>query len=245
MLDVEVWDDDDGHIVGKDKDFVDHYSLSIRTSPSANLVSARAKRYKLTGPGYSYLNVEVKVFCDANYFIPDCSTYCVPRDDNTGHYICDYMQGRRVCLSGWFGSDCLTYCAARNDTLGHYSCDANGQKQCLSNWYGQDCLVYCKAMNDTLGHYSCDANGQRQCLNNWYGQNCLVYCEPRNDTQGHYMCDSTGNIDCLPRWRGNNCTEGEIRKHNMSDFIQLAILQSKTLFPCSGKEIILLPVCVS
>jgi len=54
VFDVEVWDNDDGNIVGQDKDFVDRYSLPIRTSPSANLASPRAKRYKLTGTGYSY-----------------------------------------------------------------------------------------------------------------------------------------------------------------------------------------------
>ena len=152
---------------------MDRYSLPIRTSPSANLASARAKRYKLTGPGYSYLNVEVKVFCDANYFVPDCSTYCVPRDcGSTGHYICDYTKGRRVCLSGWFGSDCLTYCVARNDTLGHYNCDENGQKQCFSNWYGKDCLVYCKPRNDTQGHYKCDSAVNNDCLPRWRGKNC-------------------------------------------------------------------------
>ena len=172
VFDVEVWDSDDGHIVGQDKDFVDRYSLSIQTSPYPNLASARAKRYKLTGPGYSYLNVEVKVFCDANYFVPDCSKYCAPRDDNTGHYICDYTQGRRVCLSGWYGSDCLTYCVARNDTSGHFSCDANGQKQCLNNWYGQDCLVYCRPRNDTQGHYMCDSNGSVDCLPGWRGKDC-------------------------------------------------------------------------
>ena len=144
-----MWDNDDGNIVGQNKDFVDRYSLTIQTNPSPNLASATAKRHKLTGPGYSYLNVEVKVFCDANYFVPDCTTYCVSRDDNTGHYTCDYIRGQKVCLSGWYGNDCLTYCMARNDTLGHYSCDGNGQRHCLDNWYGQDCLVYCKPRNDT------------------------------------------------------------------------------------------------
>ncbi|XP_078367834.1 uncharacterized protein LOC144651738 isoform X1 [Oculina patagonica] len=205
VFNVEVWDNDDGNIVGADKDFVDRYSLTIQTSPSPNLATATARRYKLTGPGSSYLNVEVKVFCDANYFVPDCSTYCVARNDNTGHYTCDYTRGQKVCLSGWYGNDCLTYCMARNDTLGHYSCDGNGQRQCLDNWYGQDCLVYCKPRDDTLGHYNCDGNGQKHCLDSWYGKDCLVYCKPRNDTLGHYRCDGNGKRHCLDNWYGNAC----------------------------------------
>lgn len=130
----------------------------------------------MSGKGHSFLNVGVKVFCDASFFIPDCTTYCTPRDDSSGHYSCDFTRGLKVCLPGWYGRHCLTYGMPLNDTLGHYSCDSNGQIKCLNNWYGKDCLLYCKARNDSLGHYSCDVNGQRRCLSGWYGRLPYLLC---------------------------------------------------------------------
>ena len=145
------------------------------------------------------------MFCDANYFIPDCSTYCAPRNDDSGHYTCDFTRGQKVCLSGWYGSNCLTYCMPRNDSLGHYGCDSNGQIKCLNNWYGKDCVLYCKPSNGHLGHYSCDVNGTKKCLSGWYGKDCLTYCVSRNDSLGHYTCDVKGRRKCLKYWYGLHC----------------------------------------
>lgn len=147
----------------------------------------------------------MKVFCNANFFIPDCTTYCTPRNDSSGHYTCDFTRGQKVCLPGWYGMDCLTYCIPRNDTLGHYSCDSNGQIKCLKNWYGKECLLYCKTRNDSLGHNSCDVNGQRRCLSGWFGKDCLTYSVPRNDSLGHYNCDVNGRRKCLSGWHGSYC----------------------------------------
>lgn len=91
MFDVEVWDNDDGYIIGKVKDFVDYYLLFIWISLFVNFVFVLVRCYKFIGLGYLYLNVEVKVFCDVNYFILDCFMYCVLWDDNSGYYICDYI----------------------------------------------------------------------------------------------------------------------------------------------------------
>lgn len=45
-------------------------------------------------------NVALKVFCDVNYYGPECTVYCVPRDDDTGHFTCDPLSGRRLCRFG-------------------------------------------------------------------------------------------------------------------------------------------------
>ena len=200
LFSVEVWEEDST----SSNDLIDRYSLAIQTNPSPSHFAA-SRRHKLSGKGHSFLNVGVKVFCDASFFIPDCTTYCTPRDDSSGHYSCDFTRGLKVCLPGWYGRHCLTYGMPLNDTLGHYSCDSNGQIKCLNNWYGKDCLLYCKARNDSLGHYSCDVNGQRRCLSGWYGKDCLTYCVSRNDSLGHYRCDVNGRRKCLFGWHGSYC----------------------------------------
>lgn len=41
----------------------------------------------------------------ADYYGVDCATYCVARDDSTGHYNCD-TNGGKNCLEGWSGPEC-------------------------------------------------------------------------------------------------------------------------------------------
>ena len=52
------------------------------------------------------LTVELSVYCDANYYDEQCSTFCVPMDNCGGHYSCDPATGAQVCLPGWSGDDC-------------------------------------------------------------------------------------------------------------------------------------------
>ena len=44
---------------------------------------------------YSY-----RIRCALNFFGPDCSRFCVPMDNSTGHFNCT-LNGEKVCLPGY------------------------------------------------------------------------------------------------------------------------------------------------
>ncbi|XP_015751752.1 PREDICTED: uncharacterized protein DDB_G0271670-like [Acropora digitifera] len=93
--------------------------------------------------------VTITLYCGPNYLVPDCRSYCVSRNDSLGHYRCNYVSGRKLCLEGWYDplTNCVKkrkYCTPRNDSIGHYSCDANsGEKMCLNGWTGKNCTQIC------------------------------------------------------------------------------------------------------
>lgn len=71
----------------------------------------------------SSMVLRYSVQCNRDYYGPQCTTYCIARDDSRGHYTCNLQTGSKVCRSGWYGSDCLTYCIPRDDDVnGHYTC---------------------------------------------------------------------------------------------------------------------------
>ena len=47
---------------------------------------------------YSY-----RIGCALTYYGPDCSRFCAPVDDSTGHFKCD-VNGTRECLPGYINS---------------------------------------------------------------------------------------------------------------------------------------------
>ena len=63
--------------------------------------------------------------CEDNWYGSSCSTECVARDDQDGHYTCDKDNGAKICKRGWSGPDCLNgklkkgrmYIVLENDLL--------------------------------------------------------------------------------------------------------------------------------
>ena len=55
------------------------------------------------------LSYATRIECDTNYYQSDCSLYCTPTNDNTGHYTCD-TNGNKICLPGYTNTsnNCLT-----------------------------------------------------------------------------------------------------------------------------------------
>jgi len=41
-----------------------------------------------------------------NWYDSKCATYCVARDDVTGHYKCDPNTGNKICHKRWAGPAC-------------------------------------------------------------------------------------------------------------------------------------------
>ena len=54
------------------------------------------------------LSYATRIKCATNYYQSDCSVYCIPTNDNTGHYTCD-TNGNKICLRGYgnTSNDCL------------------------------------------------------------------------------------------------------------------------------------------
>ena len=79
-----------------------------------------------------------RVFCNSTYLVPDCKDTCVPTNDASGHYTCDYQDGVKVCISGWKGENCLEkikYCTAKDGASGHYTCNnVTKEMTCLPGW---------------------------------------------------------------------------------------------------------------
>ena len=50
------------------------------------------------------LSYATRIECATNYYQSDCSVYCIPTNDNTGHYTCD-TNGSKICLPGFTNAD--------------------------------------------------------------------------------------------------------------------------------------------
>ena len=87
-------------------DHVDDVYATISLSPSSSFTARQAYNGIR---GNSRIELSFKVQCKRNFHGSNCATYCVPRDDNGGHYSCG-VNGQRICLSGWSGpsSGCKT-----------------------------------------------------------------------------------------------------------------------------------------
>ncbi len=114
------------------------------------------------------------MICLPDYYGPECSVYCVPRNDSIGHYTCNETDGAKICLPDYYGPECSVYCVPRNDSSGHYTCDeSDGTKICLPDYYEPECLVYCVPRNDFIGYYMCDeTDGSKICMPGFGGENC-------------------------------------------------------------------------
>ena len=148
---VEVWDDDDGHIVGALHDFVDKYTLPLNKARNViRIQSSIETTQKLCGKR-SCLTVNVTLYCRPKYLVPDCRAYCVSRNDSLGHYDCNYTSGNKQCHEGWYDpfTNCVKFCTPTNDSTGHYNCDRNsGEKLCMDGWTGDNCTK--REYDDTL-----------------------------------------------------------------------------------------------
>ena len=106
--------DDDDHPASDD--LIDRvFIVGTNVAPSENYTSRRtyAGIYNNVQMDMSY-----RVLCNANYYGPTCTMYCVGRDDDYGHYECN-SDGERTCRSGWtdLSNDCITRKLVLNVTL--------------------------------------------------------------------------------------------------------------------------------
>ncbi|CAL1532974.1 unnamed protein product [Lymnaea stagnalis] len=94
-LKVEVYDVD-----GSSTDeHIDTLISDIYVAPSISM-----KRLILTGR--TELTTDVQIYCGSNFYGQNCSVFCVPRDNSSGHYTCDQGLGHKICHKGWVGQNC-------------------------------------------------------------------------------------------------------------------------------------------
>lgn len=113
--------------------------------------------------------------CHLNWFGPNCSTECTPKNDSKGHYDCEAQDGTKICHRDWYGPNCSVKCIPRDDFAGHYTCDtSDGSRLCYKYWYGPNCTVFCRPQDSYQGHYTCHAEtGEKVCLKGWEGEGCV------------------------------------------------------------------------
>ena len=90
-----------------------HYSSTFRTyalfaiTPSLQMSNSYISQQLSFTQNIATISFDYKLGCSLYYYGSDCSVYCSPVNDDTGHYSCD-SDGNKVCLPGY--SDPNTNC---------------------------------------------------------------------------------------------------------------------------------------
>ncbi|PVD33964.1 hypothetical protein C0Q70_05226 [Pomacea canaliculata] len=213
-LKVDVQDEDsDGY------DQVDHYEYQYAANLLTRELDAPTKTLRLSG-SKTKLNLEMKVFCDVNYYGPQCAVHCVAADDDSGHYTCDPITGQRICRFGWEGDDCLTdvdECKGHRcydgatciDGIGYYTCLCPpGRTGVVCNAEINECVsAPCSnggTCRDLADGFSCT------CPPGWTGHRCdtpVLTCRPDFCYNGGvcYEASGTAACSCPWGWTGLHC----------------------------------------
>ncbi|XP_038077193.1 delta-like protein A [Patiria miniata] len=93
---LRVMDSDDN-----DDDTIEEAFKNIVLSSFASQSSAQWVQY--TMGTHSDFTFQVRVYCNADSYTSDCSVYCVPTDNQNGHYTCNPTTGAKMCYDGWEG----------------------------------------------------------------------------------------------------------------------------------------------
>ena len=65
--------------------------------------------------GVATINLSYKLVCaNNNYYRVDCSVFCEPQDNDTGHYTCNPITGAKECLPGFVNPSTNCICTASN-----------------------------------------------------------------------------------------------------------------------------------
>ncbi|XP_065843967.1 fibropellin-3-like isoform X2 [Oscarella lobularis] len=153
------------------------------------------------------LVLEWKVQCLPNYF-DNCSNYCVPTNDSSGHYTCDSL-GHKLCQSGY--EDPNTNCTKQIDECASNSCQ-NGAA-CVDRLLGYDCICVmgftgrlCEADTDECASNPCTHNGTCTDKVNDFACSCLPGYTGATCNIDHI--DECASIPCR---HNGTCTTGNNR----------------------------------
>ena len=100
-MDNDIWPNDD--------DLIDE--VIVEVPPTLKLI---AQSFTVAGEnGTVSLTLSYTLQCMSNYYGGNCTKYCIPQDDDNGHYTCDSETGEIVCRDGWQNTD--TNCTEGGD----------------------------------------------------------------------------------------------------------------------------------
>ncbi|GFO29520.1 delta-like protein, partial [Plakobranchus ocellatus] len=214
-INIDIHDDD-----STGYDFVDRVVYQFKAKEIKTYERAKKRREELDGT-YSTVKINVRVYCNFNYYGGNCTTFCEPKDDDVqGHYKCDPKTGAKVCRAGWSGENCTmnpddcignrcNHLATCMDHLGYYTCLCPpGKTGTFCDGEINECLsLPCKnggTCQDLFNDFSCT------CPTGWGGPTCEVEFKPctnlkcvygtcSRDEQGEEVCD------CDAGYRGEQC----------------------------------------
>ncbi|XP_059175826.1 uncharacterized protein LOC131955651 [Physella acuta] len=176
-----------------------------------------------TSSGGYTMKFRIRIYCDANYFSSNCSTYCKVQDSAAGHFSCDPITGTKVCAKGWTGVNCtedINECSQQicetgtcENLVGDYIC------HCPPHYMGKNCSVVenlC-ASNPCLHNGTCTFNNVTfttncTCLKGYDGNNC----EWKNGSCQSSPClngatcvsnsdDTSYSCQCVYPYSGGHC----------------------------------------
>ncbi|XP_038045991.1 protein jagged-1-like [Patiria miniata] len=203
---VRVWDLDTQNA----DDEIDRDRRTIYEAAARNLSSATWQQYSLGSRSQIDFSFEVRVYCDSYYFGSDCSVYCIPRDDQYGHYRCDTNTGAKICYSGWEGTTCnidVDDCASTpcknggtcHDHVAYFTCACPpgfvyADEFCeYDDCAGQPCQNGATC-NDLIGQFKC------VCPLGYFGDLCEVdidYCINQTCANNGTCVDRVDGFHCL------------------------------------------------
>ncbi|XP_071083979.1 uncharacterized protein [Haliotis cracherodii] len=193
---VQVYDNDDT----SSDDHMDTFSMLINIQAATSEQTALYTPYTVSER--TKLKIEVRAYCDPDWFGSGCETYCKATPDQI-HYTCNEHTGAKMCFEGWKGDNCnqdIDECVEINSWCqnGGNCTNTHGSFQCIcmEGIKGRRCenITNQCALKPCLNGGTCDGNQTDfncSCSEEWTGDTCA---------------ESVNFCDSAPCYRGN-CTQ--------------------------------------
>ncbi|KAK2174331.1 hypothetical protein NP493_808g01000 [Ridgeia piscesae] len=219
---VRVTDDDGGR---GDDDLVDRinevWSYPAARSASQATWHPRHIRGTRAHSAKTSLVLNVRVYCEVNYYTGRCDKFCKATDGPKEHYTCDPDHGDKVCRAGWEG----TNCDIRSDDCINNTC-TNGAT-CVDGHRRYTCMcpkgftgVHCEMDIDDCATLPCKNGGtcidqvagyKCACTAGFVGADCsLSVCHasvsPCHNGGTCYVHNGSPTCLCPPAFTGDQCT---------------------------------------
>ncbi|XP_071081718.1 uncharacterized protein [Haliotis cracherodii] len=218
QITVQVFDHDD---VPYD-DLMDELSKWINIRAAATEQTAVYTPYTVWRR--TKLQIQVRAYCDPDWYGTVCETYCKAPPDQS-HYTCHAHTGAKVCFEGWEGDNCdqdIDECTEINmcqhggsctNTPGRFECS------CIEGIKGRRCEIITNqcALKPCQNGGTCDGNETDfncACSVELSGEKCeemINFCDSAPCNRGNCTPDrwtATGfKCDCDFAWVGKRCSQ--------------------------------------
>lgn len=105
QLITQIFDSD--HFSGdgpeKNSDMRDDIVDKITAEPAFVIQEEFSVAKKFTG-AFSSIEFRFRLSCTSNHYGYECSTFCMDKNDENGHYACD-SNGNKICVDGYTDSE--------------------------------------------------------------------------------------------------------------------------------------------